>query len=217
MKKTTIYARKYRQKASESLKKKWRGASLKYYYNNKEKIKLSCLRRKDKIIKASRKYYLKNKERIKEFHKKYYLKNKKEILKRNQEYRKTHIDIFIKALKKYRKNHYFQELFRSIKYRCRYKKIKFQLEKTSFFNWYIKQKKICVYCKITESGWNKKKDTLAKRFKKLQIDRKNNNLGYILDNIVLACPRCNIIKSDFFNFKQMKKIGRIVNASHKHK
>lgn len=45
---------------------------------------------------------------------------------------------------------------------------------------------------------------------RLTIDRKNNNGNYCIDNIVLACYRCNTIKGDFFTEQEMLKIGKII-------
>ena len=45
---------------------------------------------------------------------------------------------------------------------------------------------------------------------RLTIDRKDNDRGYTIDNIVLSCNRCNMIKGNFFNEQDMLKIGKIV-------
>ena len=41
----------------------------------------------------------------------------------------------------------------------------------------------------------------------LSIDCKDNDLGYTIDNIVLACDRCNFIKSNIFTYEEMCFIG----------
>ena len=84
----------------------------------------------------------------------------------------------------------------------------FSLEE--FIEWYNKQEKKCVYCGITEQELLTLKDDkmlLNRKYKSLTIDRKDNQKGYKLDNIVLACMRCNSTKSDFFTFEEMKEIG----------
>ena len=45
----------------------------------------------------------------------------------------------------------------------------------------------------------------------------NNNLGYLLDNIVLCCNRCNTIKTSFFSYEEMKLVGKIINKKWKQK
>ena len=41
----------------------------------------------------------------------------------------------------------------------------------------------------------------------MTIDRMNNDLGYVMGNIVGACFLCNKIKGSFFTAEEMKKIG----------
>jgi len=38
------------------------------------------------------------------------------------------------------------------------------------------------------------------------LDRKNNDLGYILDNIAPCCGRCNRIKSNYFTYEEMMEL-----------
>lgn len=42
----------------------------------------------------------------------------------------------------------------------------------------------------------------------ITLDRKDNEKGYVKDNIVLCCSRCNLIKSNFFNEEEMLLIGK---------
>ena len=62
---------------------------------------------------------------------------------------------------------------------------------------------ICEYCEITEELW------LSKYKRTLEIDRKNNDKGYGLDNITWACHRCNVIKNNLLSYQEMKEIGAI--------
>lgn len=56
-----------------------------------------------------------------------------------------------------------------------------------------------------------------KGVKRLTIDRKDNKIGYIIDNMVLCCFRCNSTKSDFFTFEEMLKIGKkIIKPKYKY-
>lgn len=77
-----------------------------------------------------------------------------------------------------------------------------------FMVWYASQNRICVYCKRDESEVIKDR---SGRFKRLTIDRKDNDKGYTVDNLVLACYRCNDIKSDDISYEKMLEIGRIIS------
>lgn len=44
------------------------------------------------------------------------------------------------------------------------------------------------------------------KFKGSSLDRKNNNKGYTLTNVVTCCPSCNTIKSDILTYDEMKFI-----------
>ena len=83
----------------------------------------------------------------------------------------------------------------------RLKKYPVSFSKKEFAIWYNSQPKICSYCEITME------DSFKLQNKRLTIDRINNKKGYDLNNICLACFRCNAIKSDFFNKEEMGKIG----------
>lgn len=77
-----------------------------------------------------------------------------------------------------------------------------------FTMWYNSQKRICVYCNREESEVIKDRNG---RFGRLTIDRIDNAKGYTTDNIVLACYRCNDIKSDDISYEKMLEIGRIIS------
>jgi 5-methylcytosine-specific restriction endonuclease McrA len=70
----------------------------------------------------------------------------------------------------------------------------------------------CHYCGIKESDfaliW---KDFYGgKRRSKLEIDRRDNELGYEIENCVLACAVCNCAKSDKFTYSECKKVGKAI-------
>jgi len=85
--------------------------------------------------------------------------------------------------------------------------IKCKIDKNDFIMWYNSQSKFCTYCKQSEI--NIKHDTIGK-FKTLTLDRKDNKKGYSVDNIVLACYRCNAIKNKFLTYDEMIKVGKII-------
>jgi len=107
------------------------------------------------------------------------------------------------------KNSYYSPagIYSSLKSRAKQRKLIFSIEKMGFIQWYNSQEQKCYYCNRTIEEVNKNK---FGRSNELSIDRKNNNKGYELDNIVLACLRCNYIKSDYFTEEEMLQIGSII-------
>jgi len=98
-------------------------------------------------------------------------------------------------------------IYRTIKFNSLNNGREFNLSQKQFINWYNKQERICIYCRIHE------KDIINNKYykiKRLTIDRKNNDKGYELNNIVLACDICNKVKSNIFNYKEMLKIGKTI-------
>ncbi len=78
----------------------------------------------------------------------------------------------------------------------------------AFVTWYVSQDKRCVYCRLTEEEFlNAFQSHYKRHLTRLTIDRKNNELDYTLDNIALACHRCNSIKSDWFTYEEMREIA----------
>lgn len=44
------------------------------------------------------------------------------------------------------------------------------------------------------------------------LDRKDNNLGYTKDNVVVCCKRCNYGKSQFFTYDEWVEIGKLIRS-----
>ena len=88
----------------------------------------------------------------------------------------------------------------------RYKPV--NLSREDFIEWYESQPKVCHYCGIHETELSQVNDTQNTKAKRLTVDCIDNDRGYSLDNIVLACGRCNFIKNDFFTHEQMLWIGQ---------
>ena len=106
-------------------------------------------------------------------------------------------------LKQYRKeaNAKPQRIYTRLKHKAK-------CTRKEFIDWFNSQPQECHYCKIKKEDMPKQNDSQLKRFHKtLSIDRKDNNRGYELGNMVLACIRCNFIKGDFFTYKEMLEIG----------
>ena len=98
-------------------------------------------------------------------------------------------------------------IYTHIKGGAKHRKIKFNITKEDFINWYNNQEKKCIYCSRIEQDAIKDRNG---NYKRLSIDRKDNDKGYTLNNIVLCCHRCNTIKSKIFTYEQMIRVGNIL-------
>lgn len=70
----------------------------------------------------------------------------------------------------------------------------------------------CHYCGIEEEDFIPVWGAFygGRRGAVLEVDRKDSNQGYYIDNCVLACAVCNNAKSDKFTYEEFKKVGNIV-------
>lgn len=123
----------------------------------------------------------------------------------------------------FRKNKYHKFGYQSFCKDCeqfmeRKKKKGGNLIMKEFGEWLKAQKQRCVYCDITLEKIQEINDNsiLWGHCFRLTYDRKDSSKGYDKENIVLACFRCNRIKSDLFTFKEMKTIGKIIKKKNQH-
>ena len=114
-------------------------------------------------------------------------------------------DCMFEYAKKYRKT--AAGIYISAKYQRRNKK-PFALTRKEFYNWYEKQPKKCHYCWLPESELENIDDPQLNRMSRLGLDCVDNKKGYLIDNIVLCCLRCNFIKNDLLDYEAMKDIGQ---------
>lgn len=82
------------------------------------------------------------------------------------------------------------------------------ITREEFIEWYDAQEKRCVYCDLTEKDLSKVIDSFIEFTHRLSIDSVDNDKGYVKGNLVLACNRCNTMKSNFLTFDEMKEIGQ---------
>lgn len=74
-----------------------------------------------------------------------------------------------------------------------------------FQPWYTSQKRVCHYCGTSEVALH---NLPAPYNSRLHIDRKDNEVGYILGNMVLACPMCNRLKGAVLTEEEMFALAR---------
>lgn len=154
-------------------------------------------------------------EKIRISNRKYYLKNKENIIKRNVLYIKNHPEK-VKEYS-YRSTRKFSKTPKGFYKVIKRNSIKRNIECLSqldFLEWYSKQDKVCIYCGINEEKIHtlsnyKRLNNTSPNINRLTIDRIDNKLGYIVNNIKLACNACNSTKADLFSFEEMCKIGKL--------
>ena len=156
------------------------GRKFKNPRNNRDGLATIC---KECIYKASNKNREKNREKYNEYSRNWSLKNKEKRSNIRKKYCKSPKGIY-NTLKK-RSN--------------------LIISQKDFLEWYNKQKKICYYCGIDEKIAKKSSHPLNVR---LNIDRKDNERGYEIDNICLSCGWCNRIKTNLLTEDEMKYIGK---------
>lgn len=83
----------------------------------------------------------------------------------------------------------------------------FNMTIQEFADWFNGQKKICHYCgrevfEFSDLPPNKR------RLSGLTIDRMDNNEPYAVDNIAIACGRCNLMKGSWLTEKQTSEIAK---------
>lgn len=74
--------------------------------------------------------------------------------------------------------------------------------------------KECHYCSaaLTWSEYSSSRRGQT-NYQGYNLDRKNNQIGYTLDNVVACCNPCNSMKSDSIPYEVFCKIGQILRDS----
>ena len=91
----------------------------------------------------------------------------------------------------------------TLKYNSKKKGMPFGIGIDEFVAWYSAQPFCCYYCKLDFNGDNREHNNPRAP----TIDRKDNDKEYSIDNIVLACRRCNTVKGNWFTEQEMKAIA----------
>jgi len=122
-------------------------------------------------------------------------------------YRKNHREEIHK--KNFQYNRSLDGIFVNVRYSAKRRNIEFNLTKEEFIVWYNNQEKKCYYCKRNLEEIKKDKILNLNSYR-FSIDRKDNNRSYSLDNIVLCCLGCNVVKGKFFTEQEMLKMGSVL-------
>lgn len=82
------------------------------------------------------------------------------------------------------------------------------ITRKEFCDWYDNEPRVCAYCDIPEDLIDSIEDNYNKQSERLSIDCMNNDSGYAKNNLVLACRRCNSIKSDLLSYEEMREFAQ---------
>ena len=82
------------------------------------------------------------------------------------------------------------------------------MERDEFIGWYINEPKICCYCDLPEEHLWAMQEDFDRRVLRLEFECKDNDRGYSLDNIALACHRCNFIKNNILTYDEMREFAQ---------
>ena len=97
-----------------------------------------------------------------------------------------------------------RERYHIVKRHCRRYGRPFTWDKADFIDWYDNQAKVCHYCGIALGLQTKQ---LGNQLDNLTLDRRNAGKEYSRENVVLACRRCNSVKSSWLTDNQMLEIA----------
>ena len=154
----------------------------------------------------------------KEYYVEYREKNKGRIAEKNKLWRLNNPEKVTALRQKQKQSGYtewYQKHYRttslskysSLKSRAKARGVEFNIPKDKFLQWFDEHPKYCTYCNADLTiGTNGNRKTW------LAIDRKDNDDCYVLDNIVIACMRCNLMKSNDISYELMVKIGELIEA-----
>lgn len=103
--------------------------------------------------------------------------------------------------RKYMAGHPGRETWRQMRRRALMSKQEI-MPAREFEHWYNAAPKVCAYCNLSEMEAKKEYG------RKLHVDRKDCSKGYVHPNICLACHRCNVVKSKYLTYDQMRELAQ---------
>lgn len=141
----------------------------------------------------------------------YYIAHRKQILERAKLYDKQNRERFRDKnnLRRRKWSRTWKGIYNVLKQNARKRDILFDITQDQFFSLYLGHPRICFYCHVREENLPESfVNVCGRKIQRLSVDRKDPSVGYILENLVFCCYRCNAIKSDFFTVQEMFNIGQ---------
>ena len=84
----------------------------------------------------------------------------------------------------------------------------FNLKRKEFIEWYEDEPKVCCYCDTPEEHIPLMTEKWGDVTNRLTVDCRNDSIGYRIDNLALACPKCNLVKQNILTFDEMCYVGQ---------
>lgn len=100
----------------------------------------------------------------------------------------------------------YKILLNNIRLHRIYIKVELTLEQFLTFT----TRKNCEYCNVP-IRWSEK-NIRGGKVTGYNLDRKDNSIGYTLENCVVCCKRCNIAKFNHFTYEEWKLIGAFIST-----
>ena len=111
---------------------------------------------------------------------------------------------------RYKAKHPLGQKFASMKCTAKKRKVEFAMTRTTFEKWWNETLANCEYCGIPEKYIPLAFPGAPKHLLNLSVDRRDNQYGYGVGNLVKACCFCNAAKGAVFTFEEAKKIGSVI-------
>jgi hypothetical protein len=70
----------------------------------------------------------------------------------------------------------------------------------------------CMYCNAPIEWSEHASTNSVLNVSTYNLDRKNNDLGYTLDNCIVCCRRCNMAKNNLFTYEEWVQIGNTIRS-----
>lgn len=104
----------------------------------------------------------------------------------------------------------YEHILNELKHSCKKKgKYEMTIDYVNFIK--IIESKKCHYCNTLLQFNPYTRDENSKYVSRAyQLDRKNNNLGYTVENVVPCCWNCNRIKSDIYSYEEFLLLSPIL-------
>lgn len=126
---------------------------------------------------------------------------------RKKDYKSTRRNALIRhRLSRREKRRSGQERYKTICRSIKERGLEVGLSEEEFVKWFQETPHVCHYCGEEVILGAKAREPFA-----LTVDRKDNSRGYLSDNIVICCMRCNLVKNSWVSYEKMLRIGKILS------